>query len=489
MGQSRFGEDTASTWEVELDRLCAGQSGLSLAQCLSTLYLLRALGPSSATSENALAKLLDCMGNTAAPDEMKARLSEIASAYPLSEANRIFLEARLEALPAELETWAFDCGLFKQEEPAGEEAPALSHVPLSEAACALVRFVESLPLDKACFDQVIRRCLAASGKLGGMFSTPESITRLIARLLEPELRVASSVYDPCCGAGFLLDACESMHLSKDEPLAVYAQDVDPQAYALMKSRSMISSALNQKAPSPREEANVMLGDVLTQSWHSAQAPFDVVVAHAPTLLEWPGSASKALSADERFAPAGVLAPKSAADLAFAMHAYHCTAQGGTTALIAYPAPLRRGEEERSIRRYLLEQNAVNAVIQLPPNLLSDSSMAVSILILRKDNAQDEVLFIDAMQEGKKTAEGMILAPETLERIARAFENRTEEDGFSRKVSRGTIAANGWSLTVADYFKGDSPKISVDLSHLKQVSNKLTDIPAIKREKLSGIFPW
>ncbi|MBQ9953840.1 MAG: N-6 DNA methylase [Eggerthellaceae bacterium] len=482
----------ALAWEVELDRLCSGQSGWALLQCLSMLALLRASDLSSTEQDSFLQAVARILGETYPPEAAVDELAGVAEACPLPEDDRAFLVERLRRLPAEVEAWALDCGLFEGEQVAGEEAAdeqsegGVNQV-VAEASCELVRFVEGLPLDGGCFDAVARRCLAAAGRTGGLFSTPECVVDLMARIVSPNMREASSLYDPCCGAGFLLSACAATcEHAVGEP-ALFAQDVDPQAYALLRSRMLIASVLADEAV-PLPALDVKAGDVLTGSWHSAEAPFDVVVSHAPTLLEWPGSSSAALAADARFAGAGALAPKDAADLAFVLHAYHCLAPSGVAALVVFPAPLRRGDAERTIRRYLLEQDAIDAVIQLPPRLLADSSMAASILVLRKGRAHDDVLFIDAMKEGRKSGEGNVLSAETIERIARALERREDVEGFAKNVSKGVIVRKAWSLTVADYFEAEAPKISVDLEHVKRVSAGFSDLAAIRMEKLSGILP-
>lgn len=502
MSGSRYEGDVAPAWEAELDKLCSGQSGWKLLQCLSSLVLLRVMDVLSIGDEGRLSAVARALEEASSCDELANEVVRVANVNCLCEEDRAFVEARVGALAAEVELWAADCGLFDaealEEEPANADEASADNSSLrvlGKALPALIRFVELLPLEEeaGCFDAVVRRCLAASGRTGGLFSTPECVTSLVARMLAPDMREARSLYDPCCGAGFLLSACAAERADAredaDAGLAAFGQDIDPEAGALLRVRVMIAALLAQRASAPMTALDMKVDDVLAGEWHCEEAPFDVVVSHAPTLMEWDGSSNAALAADERFACAGALAPKTAADLAFVLHAYHCLAEGGVAALIVYPAPLRRGDAERTIRRYLLEQDAIDAVIQLPPRLLLDSSMAISILVLRRDRKHEDVLFIDAMQEGAKAGEGNVLSSESIECIARAYELRSDEPAFARNVPKGEIVRNAWSLTVADYFKAEAGKIVADANHMKQVRAGLSDIAAIKREKFSGILPW
>lgn len=485
---SAYPEDLSPTpWRAELDRLCDGESGWSLLQCIAPMMLARLAA--QAASENPLSESVRVRLETEHDlSTLVDSLLTAVDATSLSEEDSLFLKNLAQELPGAIRQWSEQHAplYLEHADDAAIDSAEEADNALVKAACALLQFVESLPLhDSACFDEIVGACVAASGKTAGLFSSPECVSTLIARLIETELRDASSLYDPCAGVGHMLSACIAAH--GDKELAVFGQDVDSEAYSLLRMRS-IAASIDPKQEGNPKTISAKLGDVLAGPWHSEEAPFDVVVSHAPTLLTWPGKSNEAIAADERFACAGALAPKDAADLAFVMHAYHCLAEGGIATLVVYPAPLRRGDAERTIRRHLLEVDAIDAVIQLPPKLFADSSMAANILVLRKGRENEDVLFIDTMDRCERIDGENTLTREAIDQIASAFITREEVEGFARNVSKGEIVRKAWSLTVADYFQDKAPKITVDLDVLKRkMMTEVSDPAVFSKRIVNGLI--
>ncbi len=501
------------TWDEKLAHLCEEGETWALIQCLTALALLRMIASGDDAGRAAWEKARGDACLDGAFDSLVAGLIPLPEDAPLDEGDAAFLAEVARALPARLESWAqgrcsaspeaalednADAGLCEDldEKPLSEGENASSSSSLEERsqafaaeAATLFDLVEGLCLHKAeCLDAAIRTCLAYPDKTAGSFSTPECVMELLASMLQADLREASSLYDPCAGSGLLLSACSQGQGRNAASLKVFAQERDPEAFALLKMRSIAWSLASEDAPHLRaENRDLRCGDVLAGAWHKQAAPFDVIVSHVPMLSTWPGEGDERMAHDGRFACAGELAPKSAADLAFVLHAYHCLSVGGTAALVVYPASLRRGGAERTIRRYLLEQNAVDAVIQLPAHLFSDSSMTANVLVLRKGREKEDVLFVDALHECSRADGRTLLSPRNIERIVGAFEAREDIDGFARSVSMGEIVRKAWSLTAADYFTEKAHKITLDTDFLKRTTDNLTELFAVSGRRIDGIF--
>lgn len=496
-------------WGIE--EMCAGQSGWSLLLCLAPLVLYRALCEEP-HGENAysFSRAHEDVRAGESVTDVADRVSRSLSERDFAGDDALFLRMLADGFLERVETWAAESGFFHLEtraflektaaEADGEadddsglacggvvhendhsEAGEEREAQLAAAVCCLFDFVGGLAsADASTYDLVCRYCLDRCGKTGGLFSTPNGLAELIARIVSDRaVHEDVSLYDPCCGVGFVLKRCLSL-LSVEHAVSVFGQDVDHDAYELCRMRAFFCLSANASW-------NLLEGDVLSGPWHSDVGTFDVIVSCPPTLVTWPGDSESALAEDERFVPAGCLAPRESSDLAFAMHAYHCLDEEGVAVLVLYPAPLRRGGCEEEIRRYLVERNAIEAVIQLPPNLFLDSSMAASVVILAKNRKDDGVLFVDGKRECEKGNCGNNLSQKNVSRLSRICREPKAVSSFSKVVPKDEIVANGYRLTVSDYLKEERPIIVIDKDFLKRKTEELSAQFAISHRRIDGII--
>lgn len=319
------------------------------------------------------------------------------------------------------------------------------------------------------YEFLMQMYAANAGKSGGEYFTPPAVSRLLARLAligNPSIR---TVYDPCCGSGSLL--LKFAKEVKDHTLQYYGQEINPSTYNLCRI-NMFLHGINF------ENFDIRLGDTLHQPWHLYER-FDAIVSNPPYSTKWDGEENPVLINDQRFSPAGVLAPKSKADLAFTMHMVHQLAERGVAAIVEFPGVLYRGGAEQKIRRYLLEQNLVDAVIQLPANLFFGVSIATCIIVLRKGTKQDNaVLFVDASNEFRKEGNKNLLGDEHIDRIVEAVKRRNPdgERYFTALVENATlIKENSCNLSVSTYVE-------------QMDTREAIDIEAVNRELAEEIVP-
>lgn len=227
-----------------------------------------------------------------------------------------------------------------------------------------------------------------------------------------------------------------------------------------------------------EQFDIAHGDTLTDPHHWDDEPFEAIVSNPPYSIKWDGDANPLLINDPRFAPAGVLAPKSKADLAFTMHILSWLAVNGTAAIVEFPGVLYRGGAEQKIRQYLIDNNYVDAVIQLPPDLFFGTTIATCIIVLRKSKRDNATLFIDASAEFARGGNKNKLLPKHQQRILDAFTQRQGIDHFARLVENGEIAANGYNIAVSSYVEQRDEREAVDI---KVLNAKIASIVARQAE--------
>lgn len=214
-----------------------------------------------------------------------------------------------------------------------------------------------------------------------------------------------------------------------------------------------------------EKFDIAHGDTLTDPQHWDDEPFEAIVSNPPYSIKWDGDANPLLINDERFAPAGVLAPKSKADLAFTMHILSWLAVNGTAAIVEFPGVLYRGGAEQKIRKYLIDNNYVDAVIQLPPDLFFGTTIATCIIVLKKSKTDNSVLFINASDEFKRVGNKNKLTPDHQQNILLALANREDEDHFVKLVPNEDIAANDYHISVSSYVEEEDTREAVDITAL------------------------
>lgn len=333
------------------------------------------------------------------------------------------------------------------------------------------------------YEYLMQMYAASAGKSGGEFFTPQGVSELLARLATEGNGQIRRVYDPACGSGSLLLKLAKT-VGKDSPhLQYYGQEINPSTYNLCRI-NMFLHGVNFA------NFNIALGDTLTAPAHRGMK-FDAIVSNPPYSVKWVGDDNPLLINDPRFSPAGILAPKSKADLAFTMHMLAHLAETGKAAIVEFPGVLYRGGAEQKIRRYLLENNFVETVIQLPENLFFGVQIATCIIVLRRGAKQDnQVLFVDASKECEKQGNKNYLLPKYQERIAEAVAQREDIPYFTKLVTNSDIIANNCNLSVSSYVEQPDTREQVDIDALNQeISDIVKRGAELRREIDRMVAEW
>jgi len=329
------------------------------------------------------------------------------------------------------------------------------------------------------YEFLISNYAANAGKSGGEFFTPEHVSRLIARLAMHKQKSVNKIYDPACGSGSLLLQAKNhfdAHIIED---GFFGQEINHTTYNLARMNMFLHSINYDKF-------NIKLGNTLEDPHFGDDKPFDAIVSNPPYSVKWKGSDDPTLINDDRFAPAGVLAPKSKADFAFVLHALSYLSSKGRAAIVCFPGIFYRGGAEQRIRQYLVDNNYVETVISLAPNLFYGTTIAVNILVLSKHKTNTSTQFINASGLFKKEANNNVLTDEHIEKIMQVFDSKADEDHFASSVSFETIADNGYNLSVTSYVEAKDTREMIDIkklnAELKTTAAKIdqlrTDIDAI-----------
>ena len=307
-----------------------------------------------------------------------------------------------------------------------------------------------------------------AGKSGGEFFTPQEVSELLARLTAADGHEIRSVYDPACGSGSLLLKF-SKTIGKENPaLKYYGQEINPTTYNLCRINMFLHN-INY------DNFDIQLGNTLLNPLHRDYEPFDAIVSNPPYSIPWEGSKNPLLINDDRYAGPGVLAPDSTADLAFTLHMLASLSESGTAAIVEFPGVLYRGGKERAIRHWLVENNRIDTIIQLPSNLFFGVGIATCIIVLRKGTRPDnKVLFIDASKEFVKNGNKNKLTKENQDHIFNVFQKREEEQYFSKLVSIDDILENESNLSVSSYVEQEDTR---EVINIKEVNATLQTLIA------------
>ncbi len=297
-----------------------------------------------------------------------------------------------------------------------------------------------------------------AGKSGGEFFTPQEVSELLAEMTVHGKKQVNKVYDPACGSGSLLLKFAKVLGKENVRQGFYGQEVNITTYNLCRI-NMFLHDINY------EKFNVAHGDTLTDPKHWDDEPFDAIVSNPPYSIKWDGDANPLLINDPRFSPAGILAPKSKADLAFTMHMLAWLSTSGTAAIVEFPGVLYRGGAEQKIRKYLIDNNYVDTVIQLPPDLFFGTSIATCVIVLKKSKKDNATLFIDGSAEFVRGGNKNKLTEANRKRILNAFTERKDEDHFARLVHNSDIAANDYNIAVSSYVEQENNTEEVDIEKL------------------------
>lgn len=299
-----------------------------------------------------------------------------------------------------------------------------------------------------------------AGKSGGEFFTPQEVSELLAKITLVGKAEVNKVYDPACGSGSLLLKFAKVLGKENVRQGFYGQEVNITTYNLCRI-NMFLHDINY------EKFNIALGDTLIEPKHWDDEPFDCIVSNPPYSIKWEGDANPLLINDPRFAPAGVLAPKSKADLAFTMHMLNWLSTNGTAAIVEFPGVLYRGGAEQKIRKYLVDNNFVDTVIQLPANLFFGVTIATCIIVLKKSKKDNSILFIDASNEFVHEGNKNKLSDENIARILNAYIERNDEEHFTKLVQNGAISENEYNISVSSYVEAESTGEEIDIEALNE----------------------
>jgi type I restriction enzyme M protein len=308
------------------------------------------------------------------------------------------------------------------------------------------------------YEFLISNYAANAGKSGGEFFTPQHVSKLIAQLAMHGQSSVNKIYDPACGSGSLLLQAKKHFDAHIIDEGFYGQELNHTTYNLARMNMFLHNVNYDKF-------NIQLGDTLTEPHFGDDKPFDAIVSNPPYSVKWKGSDDPTLINDDRFAPAGVLAPKSKADFAFVLHALSYLSSKGRAAIVCFPGIFYRGGAEQKIRQYLVDNNYVETVISLAPNLFYGTTIAVNILVLSKHKTDTTTQFIDASGLYKKETNNNVLLDAHIDQIMQVFESRVNVEHFVQSVPVEKVAANGYNLSVSSYVEAKDNREVVDIAQL------------------------
>ena len=326
------------------------------------------------------------------------------------------------------------------------------------------------------YEFLISNYASNAGKSGGEFFTPQTVSKLLARLVMVGKDKINKVYDPTCGSGSLLLQMKKQyedHILED---GFFGQEINMTNYNLARMNMFLHN-INYN------NFDIKRGDTLLNPQHLEEKPFDAIVSNPPYSVKWVGDGDPTLINDDRFAPAGKLAPKSKADFAFIMHSLNHLSNKGRAAIVCFPGIFYRGGAEKTIRQYLVDNNFVEAVVALPDNLFFGTSIATTILVLAKNKLENKTLFIDASKEFKKETNNNVLTDSNIEHIVELFSNYQNVDYKSTLVDNEVIGSEqDYNLSVSTYVEQEDTreKINIDVLN-KEIAETVTKIDYLRAE--------
>lgn len=325
------------------------------------------------------------------------------------------------------------------------------------------------------YEFLISNYAANAGKSGGEFFTPQHVSKLIAQLAMHKQTSVNKIYDPACGSGSLLLQAKKHFDAHIIEEGFFGQEINHTTYNLARMNMFLHNINYDKF-------NIQLGNTLTDPHFLDDKPFDAIVSNPPYSVKWIGSDDPTLINDDRFAPAGVLAPKSKADFAFVLHALSYLSSKGRAAIVCFPGIFYRGGAEQKIRQYLVDNNYVETVISLAPNLFFGTTIAVTILVLSKHKADTTTQFIDASGLFKKETNTNTLTDEHIEQIMRVFDSKANVEHFAQSIPFETIAANDYNLSVSSYVEAKDNREMVDITQLNvDIKNTVAKINQLRND--------
>ena len=319
-----------------------------------------------------------------------------------------------------------------------------------------------------------------AGKSGGEFFTPQEVSELLTRMAVAGKTEVNKVYDPACGSGSLLLKAAKILGKENVRQGFYGQEINLTTYNLCRINMFLHDIDFDKFDIAHE-------DTLLSPQHWDDEPFEVIVSNPPYSIKWEGDDNPVLINDPRFSPAGVLAPKSKADLAFIMHSLAWLATNGTAAIVCFPGIMYRGGAEKKIRQYLIDNNFIDCIIQLPSNLFFGTSIATCIMVLKRSKADNRTLFIDASSEFVKVTNNNRLTEENIANIVDEFVSRADVDHFARCVPYEEIVEQDYNLSVSSYVEQEDTREKIDIVKLNSEIEKIVAREQVLRDEIAKII--
>ena len=320
-----------------------------------------------------------------------------------------------------------------------------------------------------------------AGKSGGEYYTPQEVSELLTKLAVAGKTEINKVYDPACGSGSLLLKAAKI-LGKDNVRqGFFGQEINLTTYNLCRINMFLHDI-------PFDKFDIANEDTLVSPQHWDDEPFEAIVSNPPYSIKWEGDDNPILINDPRFSPAGVLAPKSKADMAFIMHSLSWLATNGTAAIVCFPGIMYRGGAEKKIRQYLIDNNFVDTIIQLPSNLFFGTSIATCIMVLKKSKSENKTLFIDATNECVKVTNNNKLTDDNIQKIVDTFVAKEEKvEYFSRLVPNSEIADQDYNLSVSTYVEPEDTREKIDIKVLNAEIKEIVAREQVLRDEIDKII--
>lgn len=319
-----------------------------------------------------------------------------------------------------------------------------------------------------------------AGKSGGEYYTPQEVSELLARITLVGKTEVNKVYDPACGSGSLLLKFAKILGKENVRQGFYGQEINITTYNLCRINMFLHDI-------DYDKFDVGHGDTLSDPLHWDDEPFEAIVSNPPYSIKWAGDSNPILINDPRFSPAGVLAPKSKADLAFIMHSLSWLATNGTAAIVCFPGVMYRGGAEQKIRKYLIDNNYIDCVIQLPDNLFFGTSIATCIMVLKKNKSENSTLFINASKECVKVTNSNKLTQKNIKAIIASFSSRADKAHFSRLVPNVDITEQDYNLSVSTYVEQEDTREVIDIVDLNAEIEEIVVREQVLRDEIAKII--
>ncbi len=321
---------------------------------------------------------------------------------------------------------------------------------------------------------------ANAGKSGGEYFTPQEVSELLTRIAVLGKTQVNKVYDPACGSGSLLLKTAKILGADSVSQGFFGQEVNITTYNLCRINMFLHNVGYDKF-------DIALGDTLEDPQHWNDEPFDVIVSNPPYSIKWAGEDNPVLISDPRFSPAGVLAPKSKADLAFILHSLAWLSSDGVASIVCFPGLLYRGGAEKKIRKYLIDNNFIDCIIQLPSNLFFGTSIATCIMVLKKSKKTNDVLFIDASEECIKVTNANKLTEENIANILEVYSKREDKEHIAKVVKAEYIGENDYNISVSTYVEKEDTREVIDIDELNSQLAELVAREHFLRDEIAKLI--